>query len=127
MEREREIELSIECIDRTVEVNSWEDMKRKYPMYRDEATEEQEKEFVSDCYMLYEKEGFSKVFWSQSSDLKEYVNKPFKVLGHSTEEDTDLCCMPMWNIQFEDGHTTSAYPDEIIPREMKRNGCELEV
>lgn len=114
-------------IDRTVEVNSWEDMKSKYPMWRDEMTEEQEKEFVSDCFMLYEKEGFAKVFWSQGGDLEEYHNKSFKVLGRSTEKDTDLCCMPMWNIQFEDGYITAAYPDEIIPSEMISNGCKLKV
>jgi hypothetical protein len=32
----------------------------------------------------------------------------------------------MWNIKFSDGTVIGAYPEEIIPGEMKENGCPLE-
>ena len=31
----------------------------------------------------------------------------------------------MWNIKFSDGIIIGAYPEEIIPSEMKENGCLL--
>lgn len=36
-----------------------------------------------------------------------------------------LLCLPMWNIEFQDGSIIAAYPDEIIPSEMEANGCML--
>jgi hypothetical protein len=109
-----------------MKINSWEDMRVKYPEYRDEMTEERERNFVNDCFSLYEKEGFAKKFWSCGGDYKDYHGKPFKVSGRATEKDVDLTCLPMWNIQFEDGFIMQAYPDEIIPMEMRNNGCRLE-
>lgn len=41
-------------------------------------------------------------------------------------KDSDLSSLPMWNIKFSDGTVIGAYPEEIIPREMKENGCPLE-
>ena len=32
----------------------------------------------------------------------------------------------MWNIRVEDGFVASAYPDEIVPSEMRDNGCPEE-
>ena len=109
-------------------INSWEDMKKKYPEYRCDMSEEREKEFVSDCFDLYEKEGFNKVFWSQGGDYKQYHGKSFEVIGRvliydGKNDGADLECLPMWNIRFEDGLVVSAYPDEILTRDMKDNGC----
>ena len=114
-----------------MQVNSWEDMKEKYPEYRCDMSEEREKEFVSDCFDLYEKEGFNKVFWSQGGDYKQYHGKSFDVIGRvpiydGKNDGADLECLPMWNIQFEDGLVVSAYADEIVTREMKDNGCPEE-
>ena len=39
---------------------------------------------------------------------------------------TDLSSLPMWNIKFSDGVTIGAYPEEIIPSEMKENGCLMD-
>jgi len=100
-------------------------------MYREDMTRKQELEFVNKCFDEYEKEGFSKVFISPY-DLGENINrqgKSFKVLGRvrpTTEtdngEDTaDLETLPMWRIQFEDGEIMGAYPEEIIPSEIKSN------
>lgn len=114
-------------IDRTVELNSWVDMKRKYPIEREEMTEEQEKEWLEDCYSLYEREGFARCFWSCGGDYKEYHEKPFKVIRRTEEKDGfDMECLPAWRIQFEDGEFLDAYPDEIIPSEMISNGCKIE-
>lgn len=105
---------------------TWEEIKRKFPMYRDEMTESQENEFIDLCYQAYEQEGFSKVFWSQGRDYKERHNQPFEVVGRVKQPEADTECLPMWKIKFKDGCVISAYPDEIIPREMKANGCKLE-
>lgn len=100
-------------------------------LYRDEMTEEQEKAFVEDLFTAYENEGFAPVFWSQDSYYMRYAGKPFKVLGRTPLYDggragADLECLPMWEIRFEDGTEISAYPDEIIPSEMRDNGCPEE-
>lgn len=104
-------------------------MRKKYPEYRDEMTEDRERAFVEDCFACYEEEGFAKKFWSQGGDYKEYVGKPFTVVGRVPEYDSqhkdgaDLECLPMWRIRFKDGQEIDAYPDEIIPNEMLDNGC----
>lgn len=108
-----------------MEIKSREDIKVKYPECRDDMSEEREKEFVNDCFSLYELEGFSKVFWSQGGDFKEYHNQPFEVTRRSDYQGCDLSVLPMWDIKFNDGFTIVAYPDEIIPREMKENGCKF--
>jgi hypothetical protein len=106
-------------------IKSWEDLKREFPMYRDEMTKEQEREFVQHCFDLYEKEGFSKVFWSIGGDFPEHIGKSFKVIGRVTEDIADLECLPMWSVQFEDGDEIKVYADEIIPSEMIENGCKV--
>lgn len=106
--------------------DTWKELNDAFPMYRDEMTEDQEQEFLENCYHLYEKEGFAKVFWSQGGDYQEYHEKSFTVLGRVKPPDADTECLPMWKIKFEDGKEISAYPDEIIPREMRENGCKLE-
>jgi len=107
-------------------VQTWDDMRKKYPEFRDEMSVDREREFVGDCFDLYEKEGFSDKFWSQGGDFPDYHGKPFVVIGRASEEAVDLECLPMWDIKFEDGHVMQAYPDEIIPSEMKANGCPFE-
>ena len=110
---------------------NWDEMKIKYPsdLYRDEMTEDQEKEFVGDCFKCYEGEGFAKRFWSIGDDYAERRGKPFRVIGRVPVSDElhpnggDLECLPMWIIQFEDGFELEAYPEEIVPREMIDNGC----
>lgn len=104
-----------------------EELNKKYPMYRDEMTQEQEREYIDDLFDFYEGEGFAKVFWSMGGDFEEYYNKPFKVIDRLTEKKCDLECLPMWKIKFEDGEIIHAYPDEIIPSVMKENGCKLEL
>jgi hypothetical protein len=104
---------------------------RKNKMLREDMNREQEIKFVNEYFENYEKEGFSKVFISPY-DLGGKVNRqgtPFKVLGRIrplTQTDkgpdtADLETLPLWNIQFEDGETMGAYPEEIIPSAIKEN------
>jgi len=104
---------------------TWDEMKIKYPEYREEMSQERETKFVNDCFGCYEQEGFAKKFWSQGGDYKDKFGQEFKVLGRCTTKDVELCCLPMWNIEFQDGSIIAAYPDEIIPSEMEANGCML--
>lgn len=105
-------------------IKSWEEMKIKYPECRDDMTEEREKDFVEDCYDLYEREGFARKFWSVFENVSEYQGKLFSVVGRT--KSADLECLPMWQIRFSNGEEISAYPDEIIPSEMKAQGCNIE-
>lgn len=121
----------------------WSEMRKKYPgyqegvdieaetdtkyaVYREDMDTETERAFVADCFECYESEGFAKKFWSPFDHCMEYAGEPFEVLGRITEEETDLCVLPMWRIRFSNGTETDAYPEEIIPREMRDNGCKLE-
>lgn len=102
-------------------MDSWKNMAKKYPECRCDMTPEREEEFVNDCFDLYEKEGFNKVFWSQGGDYKSYHGKKFQVVGRlpiydGKNDGSDLECLPMWKIRFENGTEISAYPDEIVTR-----------
>lgn len=103
----------------------WKDVQKKYPMGRDEMTEEEELRFVDDCFNLYEKEGFSPVYWSPFTDHEDRKGQEIEVFERCTVEDCDLCVLPMWKIKFRDGEVIHAYPEEIVPSEMRANGCRL--
>lgn len=109
------------------EIQLWDDMAANYPESRDVMSPEREREFVKDCFSLYEREGFAKAFWSPFEDHKKRIGHHFEVVGRCTEGvEADLSMLPMWNIKFLDGAVISAYPEEIIVREMKANGCHME-
>lgn len=86
---------------------TWDDLRKKYPEYRDEMTTERERAFVEDCFSCYEQERFASKFWAQGGDLKEYIGKPFIVVGRTPEFDdqhldgVELERLPMWKIRFE--------------------------
>lgn len=104
----------------------WEDIQTKYPnIDRDNMSEQEELSFVEDCFSCYENEGFSKKFWSPFSDYANRIGQNFNVVGRCTTALHHISKLPMWDIKFEDGTIISAYPEEIIPREMKGNGCDL--
>ena len=104
---------------------TWDEIDNKYPEDRDEMSEEREKAYVNDCFDCYEHEGFSKKFWSPFGDYKERIGQHFTVVVRCSTKDSDLSALPMWNIKFSDGIIIGAYPEEIIPSEMKENGCLL--
>ena len=103
---------------------TWKEMAKKYPEYRDDMAKEREREFVNDCFLCYEEEGFAKKFFSQWDDYKEYAGETFEVIKRVPEYDAhhtdgaDLECLPMWTIRFADGKEIDAYPEEIIQREI---------
>lgn len=86
---------------------------------------EEEVNFVNDCFDTYEHIGFVETFTTPYTDKKDYVGMKYTVLGRVKEwtedckEGTDLECLPMWNIQFENGDTMAAYPEEICLAERK--------
>ena len=75
---------------------TWDELNKKYPEARYEMDNERERAFLKDCYSAYETVGFADKFWSP------------------------------WNIEFEDGHKMSAYPEEIYLNDMLANGYEPE-
>lgn len=94
---------------------------------RNELESEEEKLVVDYWFNKYEAEGFAKVFCSPFDFAVDYNDKKFEVIDRvkSLEEDeengVDLDSLPMWNIRFEDGRETVAYPEEIIPSEIRDN------
>lgn len=108
-------------------MNSFEELKKKFPMNRNNMTEEQEREYVNHCFDLYEKEGFAKVFWSEDCEFRKYNNQPFKVIGRLDENDANLEFLPMWQIKFKDGESLQVSDYEIIPSKMIKHGCKLKL
>lgn len=109
-----------------MEIRTWDELRNKYTEEREEMSEEREKEFVSDCFTCYENEGFAKRFWSPFSSVKNRIGQQFEVIERCTADGRDLCTLPAWKIRFEDGAVMDVLPEEIIPREMRHNGCTLE-
>lgn len=102
---------------------SWEEMRERYPMERDEMTVEQETQFVNECFNLYEQEGFSPQFWSPFTDNQERVGLPVEIVGRiEADMSHDLGVLPMWKARLN-GEEFEVFPEEVIPSEMKANGC----
>lgn len=101
---------------------TWNEIREKHKDDRDSMTQDEEESFVNDCFDAYEQEGFSSVFWSPYSDYSSHNGERFTVLRRCTTHDFDLCVLPLWDIQYADGTLSSAYPEEIVLREMKDNG-----
>ena len=106
-----------------MEIKTWADLNREYPESREEMTEERERDFVAECFRLYESEGFVGKFWSPYSDYKDRFGECFEIVGRCEEGDYDLCVLPMWLIKFQDGTIVGAYPEEIIPSERTKLPC----
>lgn len=84
------------------------------------ATEEQ----VNALFDKYEAEGFAPHFWTPHGQHKDCACMPFKVLGRCREDENHgLEALPMWRIQLVDGDVIEAGPEEVIPSEMRANGC----
>ena len=101
---------------------TWAEIKKKYSEERDDMTEERELEYVSDCFDAYEEDGFADTFGTPYCGEKSLVGKKFVVVGRVSQDEAELECLPMWNIQFEDGKQIAAYPEEIIKSEQIANG-----
>ncbi len=92
---------------------------------RDDLLEDEERNFVNDCFDIYEHIGFAETFGTPYTGEKKYEGMRFSVLGRveeiteDKENGADLECLPMWNIQFENGDIMAAYPEEICLAERK--------
>lgn len=110
----------------------WQNLYNRYPQKRENMNYETENAFVNECFDLYEKEGFSRVFWDCFKSNPKYNGKPFKVVDRvpvydGKNDGADIECLPMWRIEFEDGEQMAAYPEEIIPSEQFSNGYQQEL
>lgn len=103
---------------------TFDELNKKYPESREEMDTERERAFLKDCYDAYETDGFTDKFWTPfDTPDKKYVGQPFKVIGRCEEgTEFDLCSLPSWEIEFEDGYKTFAYPEEIYLKDMIANG-----
>lgn len=105
---------------------TWEEMREKYPEYREEMSREREQEFVADCFDAYEKtEPLAATFWTPFDEYAEKIGQRFDVIRRVGEEDCDLCALPQWHIMLEDGTEIDAYPEEIYEREQRDNGRKI--
>lgn len=92
---------------------------------RDDLLEDEERNFVNDCFDIYEHIGFAETFRTPYTGEEKYEGMRFTVLGRvkeiteDKENGADLECLPMWNIQFENGDIMAAYPEEICLAERK--------
>lgn len=71
------------------------------------------REYISDCFDMFETEGFCNLFESPYGNMKENNGKTFKVIRRCTEKDWDVECLPAWVIEFQDGQRIDALPEEI--------------
>lgn len=102
----------------------FEELYKKYGLNnsnktRDDLTEDEDRNFVNDCFDAYEHTGFADTFGTPYTREKKYAGMKFTVLGRvkeiteDRENGADLEYLPMWHIQFENGDTMAAYPEEI--------------
>lgn len=92
---------------------------------RDQMTTEEERTFVNHWYERYEQAGFTKVYRTPYTEFAARVGMEFRVLGRLTEKDTDLECLPMWKIQFNDGFVICANPEEIALLEIQDQPADI--
>ena len=100
-------------------LGSFESLNQLVPN-RSELSRTEEETYVQKCYELYREEGFADVYRSPYCWKQEYYESPFKVLREIPVQakDFDLEQLPQWEIQFPDGVTTVASPEEIILSEQ---------
>ena len=80
------------------------------------------RKFITDCYDMYETEGFCETFNTTYSDYIKYNGKKFKKIRRAKKSDGyDTESLPAWQIEFEDGVKIFAYPEEICKAERKVN------
>ena len=109
---------------------TWAEMGIKYPngKFIEELPEEKYREYINDCFDAYENnDKFATIWWSPYWEDVPFGAKIVSIRRAEEERDqVDLDCMPMWIIQFDNGHSQAAYPEELILSERKANGCPEE-
>ena len=92
---------------------------------RSQLTAKEEKAYVEKAFSIYEAVGFEKKLPDKTGYNDEdipYIGKSFKVACRCSEPEWDVECLPAWKIEFEDGHTMDAYPEEIC---LLETGTEM--
>lgn len=104
---------------------NFEKLNAQYPE-RDDMSFEEELEYVKDCFDTYENIGFTDTFQTPYEDKAKYNGMRFSVVKRLSyvENDTDLECLPMWRIKFENGEEIDAYPEEICEAEIVRDSVK---
>lgn len=102
-------------------LHGWDALKEKFPMPRESMEKDQERQFVEECFRLYESEGFAECFESPYEDYQQYCGEKFTVLHRCDEPEWDLCTLPAWVIEFEPGVIIEALPEEITKAERTDN------
>lgn len=94
---------------------------------RDDLSENEECNFVNDCFDIYECIGFAETFKTPYKENSELAGMKFSVINRvkditeDEDEGVDLAVLPMWNIKLENGDTMFAFPEEIcLVERMKR-------
>ncbi len=96
----------------------------------DDMTQEEGLAFTNYWFDKYEAEGFAQVFCTPYESYEHMQDQKYTVLRRSRAysgtgpigfDEVDLCVLPQWIIQFEDGTKCGAYPEEIIPSEIRGN------
>lgn len=102
---------------------TWHEIAIKYPDYWDDMTAERKREYVNDCFDIYEStEKLADTFWTPYDSYQDKIGQTFEVVRRLDEKSCDLCTLPMWRIMLADGTELDAYPEEIYEREQKDNG-----
>lgn len=89
-------------------------------------SENEERNFVNDCFNIYERIGFAETFETPYKEDSELAGMKFSVINRvkditeDEDEGVDLAFLPMWNIKLENGDTTFAFPEEICLVERMR-------
>lgn len=80
--------------------------------------------YKNDAFEMYENTGFSETYHSLYDDETIHNGKRFKVIKRAdyTKGDCDMEQLPMWYIEFEDGTSHMAFPEEIAKVECRRLG-----
>lgn len=78
------------------------------------------RKYITDCYNMYETEGFCKTFQTTYTDYQKYNGMKFKKLRRAKSSDGfELETLPAWYIEFEDGVHIFALPEEICKIERE--------
>lgn len=81
------------------------------------------KEYIDDCFQMYEDTGFSETFHSPYDSEKIHNGKPFKVIRRANESEGDIEAFPLWLVKFYDEDESTkpyyCYPEEICKIEEK--------
>lgn len=71
-------------------------------------------EYITDCFDMYETEGFLDTFVTPYDQYAHYNGQKYELIRRCTTEDGwDLERLPAWKIRFNDGYVIDAWPEEI--------------